>query len=51
MDRREKLKQLVKNLNLKNRVIFCGTFNPNNIWKVMKEFDYFINTSDFEGFP
>ena len=47
----EKLKQLAKNLNLKNRVVFYGSFKPNNIWKAMKEFDYLINTSDFEGFP
>ncbi len=47
----KKLKQLVKNLNLKSRIIFCGPFNPNNIWKAIKEFDYLINTSDFEGFP
>ena len=47
----EKLKQLVRNLDLKNRVIFSGTLDPNNIWKVMREFDYLINTSDFEGFP
>ncbi len=47
----KKLRQLAKNLNLKDRVIFYGIFNPNNIWKAIKEFDYLINTSDFEGFP
>ena len=48
---KEKLKQLVEDLNLKKRVKFLGSYNPNKIKNVFKNFSYFINTSDFEGFP
>ena len=48
---REKLKILSERLNVKHRVKFLGQYNPNLIKNIMREFDYFINTSDFEGFP
>ncbi len=48
---REKLKRLVESLNLKSRVKFLGSYNPNLIKNVFKNFSYLISTSDFEGFP
>jgi glycosyltransferase involved in cell wall biosynthesis len=48
---KEKLKKLTKKLNLQGRVIFLGSYKPNLIKNALREFNYLINTSDFEGFP
>ena len=45
------LKKLTKSLNLKKNIIFLGKIHPNKIKFILKGFDYFINSSDFEGFP
>ena len=45
------LKNLSISLNLEKNVFFLGKINPNKIKFILKEFDYFINSSDFEGFP
>ena len=47
----ENLKNLAKSLNIRKNIIFLGKINPNKISKIFKNFDYFINSSDFEGFP
>ena len=48
---KKKLKILTKKLKLNNQVSFLGSYNPNKIKFFFKYFDYFINSSDFEGFP
>ena len=48
---KEKLIKLTRKLNLRERVIFLGSYNPNLIKNVLQKFSYLINTSDFEGFP
>ncbi len=48
---KENLKKLVNKLNLNRRIRFLGERHPNKIIFYMKNFDYFINNSDFEGFP
>ena len=48
---KEKLIKLTKKLNLQGRVIFLGSYKPNLIKNALREFNYLINTSDFEGFP
>ncbi len=48
---KQKLKQLVNDLNLNKDVLFVGARHPSKIRSYMKNFDYFINSSDFEGFP
>lgn len=48
---RKKLKYLTKKLRLKKKIRFLGSQNPDKIKFTMKKFDYFINSSDFEGFP
>ncbi len=45
------LKKLITSLNLEKNVIFLGKIHPNKIKQIIKNFDYFINSSDFEGFP
>ena len=47
----ENLKKLTNCLNLKKNIIFLGKIHPNKIKFILKSFDYFINSSDFEGFP
>ena len=47
----KKLKYLTKRLGLEKKIKFLGRQDPNKIKYTMKEFDYFINCSDFEGFP
>ena len=45
----ETLKSLVKEYNLDDKIFFTGFVNhPHSI---MKEFDCFLLTSDYEGFP
>ena len=48
---KNKLKDLTKKLNISNKVKFVGSVNPKKIHSVMQRFNYFINNSDFEGFP
>ena len=48
---KQNLKQLVNDLKLNKNILFLGAQHPNKIKSYMKNFDYFINTSDFEGFP
>ena len=38
-------------MNVEKNVIFLGKIHPNKIKLIIKGFDYFINSSDFEGFP
>lgn len=45
------LKKLITSLKLEKNVIFLGKIHPNKIKLIIKGFDYFINSSDFEGFP
>ena len=47
----KKLKSLTKKLKLEKKIKFLGRRNPEKIKSIMKEFDYFLNNSDFEGFP
>ena len=47
----ENLRNLTNSLNLKKNIIFLGKIHPNKIKLILKSFDYFINSSDFEGFP
>ncbi len=47
----ENLKKLITSLKLEKNVIFLGKIHPNKIKLIIKSFDYFINSSDFEGFP
>ena len=47
----ENLKKLITSLKLEKNVIFLGKIHPNKIKLIIKDFDYFINSSDFEGFP
>tara|TARA_Y100000741_G_scaffold278896_1_gene218669 strand:- start:3004 stop:4095 length:1092 start_codon:yes stop_codon:yes gene_type:complete len=47
----ENLKKLTTSLNVEKNVIFLGKIHPNKIKLIIKDFDYFINSSDFEGFP
>lgn len=46
---KEKYKDLAKNYNIENRVVFAG--RKNNPYPYLKEADYLILTSDYEGFP
>jgi glycosyltransferase involved in cell wall biosynthesis len=43
------LKQMAKNLNIENKVIFAGF--QDNPYKYMAKADFFISSSRFEGFP
>ena len=45
------LLNLTKKLNLTERIKFFGPCRPEKIKFVLRDFDYFINSSDFEGFP
>ena len=47
----ENLKKLTKSLNLEKKITFIGKVSPEKIKSKIKNFDYFINSSDFEGFP
>lgn len=47
----KKLKYLTKRLRLEKKIKFLGRHDPDKIKFTMKKFDYFINSSDFEGFP
>ena len=47
----ENLKKLTKSLNLEKKITFIGKVPPEKIKSKIKNFDYFINSSDFEGFP
>lgn len=47
----ENLKKLTKSLNLEKKITFRGKVPPEKITFEIKNFDYFINSSDFEGFP
>ena len=47
----ENLKKLTKSLNLEKKITFIGKVPPERIKFMIKNFDYFINSSDFEGFP
>tara|TARA_B100000287_G_scaffold431059_1_gene487566 strand:+ start:483 stop:1574 length:1092 start_codon:yes stop_codon:yes gene_type:complete len=48
---KNKLINLKKQLNLDGEVKLIGEISPNKINKYFKNFDYYINSSDFEGFP
>lgn len=45
----EKLKQLVKKLNLENKISFLGF--KDNIQEYLEDSDFFVLSSRFEGFP
>lgn len=45
------LRELVINLNKQKNIIFLGQHEPERVKKLIKKFDIFINSSDFEGFP
>ena len=47
----ENLKKLKKSLNLEKKITFIGKVPPEKIKFDIKNLDYFINSSDFEGFP
>ena len=48
---KKKLIKLCKKLNMSKKIRFLGSRNPEKIKLLMNDFDYFINISDFEGFP
>ena len=48
---KNKLKNLTHKLGLNKQVFFLGAHNPHRIKFFFKDFDIFINSSDFEGFP
>ena len=48
---KEKLKNQIKELGIKNNIIFHGTVKPSQIINKIKNYDLFINCSYFEGFP
>ena len=43
--------KLVKKLSLKKEVKFIGKVPPEEISSNLKKIDFYINSSDFEGFP
>lgn len=45
------LKKMVAELNLKSKIFFKGQISPFKIKSNLKFYDYYINHSDFEGFP
>ena len=45
------LKKTVTELNLKSKIFFKGQISPFKIKSHLKFYDYYINHSDFEGFP
>lgn len=45
------LKKIVEKLNLKSKIFFKGQISPFKIKSYLKSYDYYINHSDFEGFP
>ena len=46
-----KLYKLVKKLSLENEIKFVGKVPPEKISSKLKKLDFYINSSDFEGFP
>ncbi|MDA9702544.1 glycosyltransferase family 4 protein [Candidatus Pelagibacter sp.] len=48
---RNKLTNLVKRLRLEKEVKFIGKVPPEKISLNLKKIDFYINSSDFEGFP
>jgi glycosyltransferase involved in cell wall biosynthesis len=47
----KKLKLLSKNLNLDKNIKFLNSVQPDNVSYIFKKFDYYLSSSDFEGFP
>ena len=47
----DNLKKLTKSFKLEKKITFVGKAPPEKIKFIIKNFDYFINSSDFEGFP
>ncbi len=45
------LKKMVSELNLKSKIFFKGQISPLKIKSHLKYYDFYINHSDFEGFP
>ena len=48
---KKKLINLRNDLGLFKEINFLGKIEPNQINKFFKKFDFYINSSDFEGFP
>tara|TARA_B100000989_G_scaffold262939_1_gene214606 strand:- start:2286 stop:3380 length:1095 start_codon:yes stop_codon:yes gene_type:complete len=48
---RIKLTKLVKKLKLEKKIKFFGKVSPEKISAYFKKIDFYINSSDFEGFP
>ncbi len=48
---RENLIKLRDKLGLKKVIKFSGSVHPTKVYKYFKKFHYYINSSDFEGFP
>ena len=45
------MKKLAYNIHENKNIRFLGVINPLKIKFCLKKYDYFINFSDFEGFP
>jgi len=48
---KEKLLSLRKKLHLEKQIKFSGKVSPDKIKTHFKKFDFYLNSSDFEGFP
>jgi glycosyltransferase involved in cell wall biosynthesis len=48
---KQKLINLRKKLNLEKQIKFTGKISPDKIKTYFKKFDFYLNSSDFEGFP
>ncbi len=48
---KKNLFNLTKQLGLNKEIKFTGEISPSNINRYFAKFDYYINSSDFEGFP
>lgn len=48
---KEKLVSLRKKLHLEKQIKFTGKVSPDKIKTHFKKFDFYLNSSDFEGFP